>query len=201
MSLSVETLALCRKLIGKVAADGAASAHLTKEVVTTLPSSASASNDVMYLYKNPNATGEDVYEEWMLINGKLTMIGDTSVDLADYAKTEDIEENYLKNSNDTFYGTLTFKSGQSPDVDIVTVSGYGIEGNNDVTISKFNTVAASHFKENGQFLENIYLAIDDYDPILEGEDDGNGNVTLYVDKGITNGRSASIEGNENTDAT
>lgn len=188
MSLSVETLALCRKLIGKVAADGAASAHLTKEVVTTLPSSASASNDVMYLYKNPNATGEDVYEEWMLINGKLTMIGDTSVDLDSYLNELEIDSQYLRKTTDTFEGRLTIKGDLKVASDDggenIYVDGWGIHGAQNGIIDSFDTINAKTLQEDGIDLYYKYLAIDDYNPSLEGIDDGDGNVTLYVEKGV-----------------
>lgn len=63
----------------------ATSTHITTTVVQELPTDQNARPNVIYLYQDPNATGSDVYEEWMLINGTLTMIGDTSTDLTNYA--------------------------------------------------------------------------------------------------------------------
>lgn len=61
------------------------SSHMTTTVVTELPTDQNARPNVIYLYRDANATGSDVYEEWILINGTLTMIGDTSTDLTNYA--------------------------------------------------------------------------------------------------------------------
>lgn len=63
----------------------ATSTHITTTVVQELPTDQEARANIIYLYQDPNATGSDVYEEWMLINGTLTMIGDTSTDLTNYA--------------------------------------------------------------------------------------------------------------------
>ena len=80
--------------IRTVAAEEAAAAvaavdHLTRSVVETLPSVEAAEENVIYMVKDPNATG-DQYKEYMLLSGALVQIGDTSVDLSGYARTEDV---------------------------------------------------------------------------------------------------------------
>lgn len=43
--------------------------------------------------------GDDVYDEYMIIGGKVELIGHTKVDLTEYAKTADIESAYVKKAN------------------------------------------------------------------------------------------------------
>ena len=64
--------------------------HLKREIVTVLPSDAEASDNIIYMLKVESATGNDKYKEYMKIDGTVQMVGDTSVDLTDYAKTADI---------------------------------------------------------------------------------------------------------------
>ena len=64
--------------------------HLKREIVTVLPSDTEASDNVIYMLKVESTTGNDKYQEYMKIDGTVQMIGDTSVDLTDYAKTSDI---------------------------------------------------------------------------------------------------------------
>ena len=42
------------------------------------------------MIKDGTATGDDKYEEYMLIDGAVVKIGDTSTDLTDYVKKTDI---------------------------------------------------------------------------------------------------------------
>ena len=64
--------------------------HLKREIVTVLPSDEEASDNIIYMLKVESATGNDKYQEYMKIDGTLQMVGDTSVDLTDYAKTAEI---------------------------------------------------------------------------------------------------------------
>lgn len=68
----------------------AATSHLTKEIVDAAPAPASAKENVIYMVKVASATGDDKYEEYMLIGGAVEKIGDTSTDLTDYTKKTDI---------------------------------------------------------------------------------------------------------------
>ena len=68
----------------------AATSHLTKEIVEAAPAPASAKENVIYMVKVASATGDDKYEEYMLIGGAVEKIGDTSTDLTDYVKKTDI---------------------------------------------------------------------------------------------------------------
>lgn len=74
---------------GKVAEEIGKSQHLIKQVVTELPSDTDAKENVIYLIKDTEATGDDVYKEYLLIDSVLTCIGDTSTDLSN-VYTKDI---------------------------------------------------------------------------------------------------------------
>ena len=63
------------------------SKKLKKEIVESLPSS--GQDDVIYLLKNKN-DANNVYTEYLWIGGKWEIIGDTKVDLTDYAKKDEI---------------------------------------------------------------------------------------------------------------
>ena len=73
-----------------VGAQVANAEHLKREIVTVLPSDEEASDNVIYMLKVESATGNDKYQEYMKIDGTVQMIGDTSVNLTDYAKSADI---------------------------------------------------------------------------------------------------------------
>lgn len=69
----------------KVASSGA----LKREVVASLPAVENAKENVIYMIKDSSITGIDKYKDYMLINGALEGIGDTSVDLSNYVEKED----------------------------------------------------------------------------------------------------------------
>ena len=63
--------------------------HLTRQIIDDL-TSATAEN-VIYLYPNGASTAtNNVYDEYMIINGRLERTGSTDVDLSQYATTETV---------------------------------------------------------------------------------------------------------------
>ena len=70
----------------KISAAVAAQTHMTTKVVTEVD--AVTQDNVIYLIKDTDATGTDVYLQYLRINGQAVCIGDTSTDLTGYA-TED----------------------------------------------------------------------------------------------------------------
>lgn len=77
---------------------------LTKKIVTTLPDAASADENTLYMIKDATVTTSVIYNEYLLIDGTLTLIGNTSIDLSAYAKTADLKtviENSHKHTNAT----------------------------------------------------------------------------------------------------
>lgn len=62
--------------------------HLKRSIVTTLPEVASADTHTIYMVEITGGDGNQKYEEFMLINGAFEKIGDSAVDLTDYATKE-----------------------------------------------------------------------------------------------------------------
>lgn len=60
-----------------------------KEVVDSLP--ATGQDDVIYLVKDSKGNANNVYLEYLWINGAFELIGSTEVDLSGYAKTAEVD--------------------------------------------------------------------------------------------------------------
>lgn len=69
---------------------------LKKEVVEALPST--GQDDVIYLVKDSKGKANNVYLEYLWINGAFELIGSTEVDLSGYAKMKDLKD-YAKKSD------------------------------------------------------------------------------------------------------
>lgn len=80
------------------------STKLKKEIVTSLP--ATGKEDVIYLLKN-KGDYNNVYTEYLWINGSWEIIGDTKVDLTDYAKKADIKTRLSDMISDNTHRTVT----------------------------------------------------------------------------------------------
>lgn len=80
------------------------SKKLKKEVVTSLPSI--GTDDVIYLLKNKNDS-HNVYTEYLWINGSWEIIGDTKIDLTDYAKKTEIKNSLSEMTSDSAHRTVT----------------------------------------------------------------------------------------------
>lgn len=101
----------------KVAAAIGSAGHLKRSVVEQLPEVAAADPDTIYMVKDASVTSGDAYKEYMLIEGAMVQIGDTSVDLSPYAKkavpaAEDniavlAADGSLKDGGKTIAGVLT----------------------------------------------------------------------------------------------
>lgn len=87
----------------------AGASHLTRQIVTAqelaafIANPATASDKVIYMQKFSSGEGKDNYKEYMRFGAEgsysIELIGDTSVDLTDYAKTTDVNtalESYAK---------------------------------------------------------------------------------------------------------
>lgn len=67
--------------------------HMSKEVVDVLPSLSNAKENVIYLVPKKDSDSNNVYDEYLLINGQFEKIGDTEtkVDLSSYVQTDDLK--------------------------------------------------------------------------------------------------------------
>lgn len=63
----------------------ASAGHLVRSVVTALPDVSDADADTIYMVKDESVESGDAYKEYLLIDGALVQIGDTSVNLEPYA--------------------------------------------------------------------------------------------------------------------
>lgn len=99
--------------------------HLKREIVEALPET--AKENIIYMVLREGGAGQDVYNEYMYINGAWEIIGDTSVDLTDYAKKEDI---LVKSVSSDFTvtedGQLTLKTDAAPEIDGSNISNIAI---------------------------------------------------------------------------
>lgn len=86
--VKIGDLAVKSEVAQQIATAISQSQHMKKQVVTTLPSAASASENVFYLLKKESVTGADKYEIYLKINDELVMIDDTSMDLSGYVTTQ-----------------------------------------------------------------------------------------------------------------
>lgn len=66
--------------------------HLKRKVVDALPDLSIAEPEVIYMVPRPMQLVDNVYDEYMLIDGAWELIGSTSVDLTDYATKEEVEQ-------------------------------------------------------------------------------------------------------------
>ena len=76
--------------------------HLKRIVVTELPEASEANANTIYMVKKTGGItswGKNVYEEYMVLEGEWELLGNSQVDLTDYAKTSEVEE-LLKNKAD-----------------------------------------------------------------------------------------------------
>lgn len=128
-----------------IAAAIAAVDHLSREIVGTLPEN--ANENVIYMVLREGGAGQDVYNEYMYINGAWEIIGDTSVDLTDYAKKEDIlVKSVSSDFTVTEAGQLTLKADAAPKIDGSNISNIAISNVNGLQTALNSKVAAEEGK-------------------------------------------------------
>lgn len=99
--------------------------HLSREIVEALPET--ANENVIYMVRREGGAGQDVYNEYMYINGAWEIIGDTSVDLTDYARKEDIlVKSVSSDFTVTEAGQLTLNAAAAPKIDGSNISNIAI---------------------------------------------------------------------------
>lgn len=68
--------------------------HLKREIVDVLPPFANADPNTIYMLSVATGTPRELYEEYMFINGDYEKIGDSTVDLTNYATKEELANAY-----------------------------------------------------------------------------------------------------------
>lgn len=71
-----------------IAAAIAAAPHLKRSIVSELPDAGSADQNTIYMVGTGEGSEDSNYKEYMVINGQFELIGDSKVDLTDYATKE-----------------------------------------------------------------------------------------------------------------
>lgn len=115
---------------------------LKKEVVTSLPST--GKDDVIYLLKDKNDTN-NYYTEYMWISEKWEIIGDTKVDLSDYAKSADLKTKLSEMTSDSTHRVVTDKEKSTWNNKVDAVTGKGLSTNDytDVAKKKVDNIPSS----------------------------------------------------------
>lgn len=80
--------------------------HLKREIVTEIPKPDTADKNTIYMLKIESVAGNDKYREYLLIDGTVQCVGDTSVDLTDYAKIADVDKKLDKKADKTEIPTI-----------------------------------------------------------------------------------------------
>ena len=133
--------------------------HLSREIVEILPEN--ANENVIYMVRREDGTGQDVYNEYMYINGAWEIIGDTSVDLTGYAKKEDIlVKSVSSDFTVTEVGQLTLKADAAPEIDgsnITNINIANVAGLQDALNSKVTSEVGKSLVSNTLItkLENL----------------------------------------------
>ena len=119
--------------------------HLSREIVETLPEN--ANENVIYMVRREDGAGQDVYNEYMYINGTWEIIGDTSVDLTGYAKKEDIlVKSVSPDFTVTEAGQLTLKADAAPEINGSNISNIAISNVTGLQAALNSKVAAEEGK-------------------------------------------------------
>ena len=114
------------------------SKKLKKEVVTSLPST--GQEDIIYLLKN-KGDANNFYTEYLWINGGWEIIGDTKVDLTDYAKKTDIKTKLSEMTGDSTHRTVSDTEKTTWNNKVDKISGKSLS-TNDYTDSAKQKVDA-----------------------------------------------------------
>lgn len=85
---------------GKIATAIANANHLSYQVVQTLPTVSNAANNVVYLVRNDQTTGDNLFDEYMLVNSNLEKIGGFTANLNNYVTTTTFNSTVQNLQND-----------------------------------------------------------------------------------------------------
>lgn len=139
--------------------------HLTYKVITNLNQATDA--NVIYLYSNGSSDPSDRYNEYMLIDGSLELLGSFGIDLSGYMTIEDAEAalnskasasdvTSLQGRVESLESAISGLSGLSTTVNNLSTTVSSLSGRIDtlengdfVTHTEFNTVVGSLSDLNG----------------------------------------------------
>lgn len=129
---------------GRISAAIANANHLTRTIINDL--SAATAENVIYLYPNNSGSSDNIYDEYMFIDGRLERTGSTSTDLSQYATITAV--NALSGRVDNL---TTAVAALEPVVGNLTTAVAALQNNlgNYVLTSTFNAVIGDLTAVNG----------------------------------------------------
>lgn len=65
-----------------------AAGHIKKQIVDSLPAASAAADNIIYMVAKTTASGDNAYDEYMLVNGALEKIGDTQTVIESLSNTD-----------------------------------------------------------------------------------------------------------------
>lgn len=129
----------------KIAEAVANADHLKRAIVDNLPEVASADANTIYMVKKTGGSGEQQYDEYMLINGAFEKIGDSAVNLSGYATETWVTQQITPVSNKV----------TANETAIATLNGTG-DGSVTKAVNDAKTAAVTEAKEYADSLAGNY---------------------------------------------
>ena len=127
----------------------AQSEHLKRKFVTVLPEPSVADEHTIYMLKDESVQGDDKYKEYMLIEGVVQCVGDTSVDLTDYVKTNELPTELPANG-----GNADTVNNHTVESNVPVDAKFTDTVYNDTNI-KYGEVAGGKNLFKGNFIEKV----------------------------------------------
>ena len=122
---------------------------LKKEVVEALP--ATGQDDVIYLVKDSKGKANNVYLEYLWINGAFELIGSTEVDLSGYAKTSEVDDKISKIDLSPYAKTADINNKLNSKVDKIEGKGLSSNDYTDEDKNKLNGIDLSKYVTDEKF--------------------------------------------------
>lgn len=172
---------------------------LKKEVVQSLP--ATGQDDVIYLVKDSKGKANNVYLEYLWINGAFELIGSTEVDLSGYAKASELDEKLAKSQITDKYDlndktkvpsskALYDAIGVIDELKVDKAEGKGLSSNDYTNDEKTLVSKILDIEEQARVaLSSSYGVIDDIDKMADKVDSINelasqvGNLAYHLQEG------------------
>lgn len=125
--------------------------HLKRAIVDALPTVNSADSNTIYMVAKTTGNGEQNYDEYMLVNGAFEKIGDSTVDLTDYATKTDVinakseaistaATDATTKANQALADAKTYADGKDASIAAAKASGDNAQADVDALELKVGTV-------------------------------------------------------------
>lgn len=163
------------------------SEHLKREIVTALPSLATADTNTIYMLKVSDTSSTNKYKEYMVINGVWELIGTSDVDLSGYATTEELKA-AKQEAIDTAATDATNKAGAAQAAVEAQLETY--KTSNDKAVSANTTAIANINNETTGILAQAKKYADNLGANYATKEQGAKADTALQQADITSGTAA-----------